>query len=76
MKSGIRRRVQPESLCFENSDGWCSVFTDDLLEMVFLLLSLHDLLMMRSVCKRWQRITSAASFIRTYSEKPLVSRVS
>ncbi|KAG0554430.1 hypothetical protein M758_12G094500 [Ceratodon purpureus] len=72
MKAGLRRRVtrrQTESLYFESSDGRWSILTDDLLETVFMLLPLHDLLMMRSVCKRWQRITSTASFIGVYSHK-------
>lgn len=75
MKSGLRRRVprrQPESsttkrLCMESSDGRWSVLTDDLLEIVFLFLPIHDLLMMRSVCKRWQRVTSTAPFVSLYS---------
>lgn len=32
-------------------------------------LPLHDLLMMRSVCKRWQRISSTASFLAIYSHR-------
>ena len=77
MKTGLlRRRVtrrdhEPSTrrLCSESFDGRWSLLTDDLLEIVFAHIPLHDLLVMRSVCKRWQRITCATSFIQLYSRR-------